>query len=214
LMIDDHPPIIEGYKAILSFNAFGYEFETVTAYHIKAAYDIITAIDKPDFDVIFVDITLPPLPEQNIESGVELIPLLKTYCPKAKIVVLTSHDESLLLYKIYKENNPEGILIKSDFMPEEFLTAFDTIVKGNYYYSPTVLKLQKSWSNEEKVLDGYNSQILLLLSQGIKTKNMPNILNLSISAIDKRKVILKNILGIDKGSDEDILREARKQGLI
>ena len=24
LMVDDHPPIIEGYKSILSFNSFGY----------------------------------------------------------------------------------------------------------------------------------------------------------------------------------------------
>jgi two-component system, NarL family, response regulator NreC len=52
------------------------------------------------------------------------------------------------------------------------------------------------------------------LAKGVKTKNMPDILHLSQSAIDKRKVILKNILGIEKGNDEDILNEARKQGLI
>jgi hypothetical protein len=40
------------------------------------------------------------------------------------------------------------------------------------------------------------------------------LLNLSISAINKRKAILKQIFGIDKGTDEDILKEARKQGYI
>ena len=63
-------------------------------------------------------------------------------------------------------------------------------------------------------MDNYNRQILLLLSQGIKTKNLPDLLHLSKSAIDKRKAIIKQIFGIDKGTDEDILKEARRQGLI
>jgi two-component system, NarL family, response regulator NreC len=39
-------------------------------------------------------------------------------------------------------------------------------------------------------------------------------LHLSNSAVEKRKVIIKEYFGIDKGTDEDIIREARKQGLI
>lgn len=54
----------------------------------------------------------------------------------------------------------------------------------------------------------------MLLSQGIQTKNLPDYLNLSKSAIDKRKVIIKEFFDIEKGNDEDILREARKQGFI
>ena len=63
-------------------------------------------------------------------------------------------------------------------------------------------------------MDNYNRQIIILLSQGVKTKNLPDLLYLSKSAIDKRKAIIKQLLGIDKGNDEDILKEARKQGLI
>jgi len=73
---------------------------------------------------------------------------------------------------------------------------------------------QKNWEEKNKVMDNYNRQILLLLSQGVKTKSIPDLLNLSISAINKRKAILKQIFGIDKGTDEDILKEARKQGYL
>jgi DNA-binding NarL/FixJ family response regulator len=53
-----------------------------------------------------------------------------------------------------------------------------------------------------------------MLSKGIKTKTIQEQLHLSKSAVDKRKVAIKSYLGIDKGNDEDILREARKRGLI
>ena len=65
-----------------------------------------------------------------------------------------------------------------------------------------------------KTLDSYNRQIIILLSQGVKTKNFHEHINLSTSAIEKRKAVIKDYFGIIKGSDEDILREARKQGLI
>lgn len=213
LMVDDHPPIIEGYKSILSLNQQGYKLSTTTAYSCESAYKTITSVNQP-FDVVFLDVTLPPFKEKNIHSGEDLIPVVKKYHPQAKIIVLTSHSESIVLYKLLNEHNPQGILIKSDFQSEEFIVAFDSILKGEFYYSTTVVFHQRNWEKKNKVLDNYNHQILLLLSQGVKTKSIPVLLNLSISAINKRKAILKQVFGIDKGTDEDILKEARKQGYI
>jgi DNA-binding NarL/FixJ family response regulator len=213
LMVDDHPPIIEGYKSILSLNNQGYKLITTTAYSCESAYNTITSANH-SFDIVFLDVTLPPFKEKNIHSGEDLIPVVKKYHPKSKIIVLTSHSESIVLYKLMNEHNPQGFLIKSDFQSEEFITAFDTILKGGIYYSATVVFHQKNWEEKNKVMDNYNRQILLLLSQGVKTKSIPDLLNLSISAINKRKAILKQIFGIDKGTDEDILKEARKQGYL
>jgi len=212
-MIDDHPPIIEGYKSILSFNPQGYELETTEAYVCETAYNAIVNAES-QFDMVFLDLTLPPFPEKKINSGDDLIPLLRRYHPKAIIAVLTSHSESISLFKVLEEHKPEGFLVKSDFQAHELLNAFDVLVKGKSYYSATVIKHQKLWDEKNKVMDNYNRQILLLLSQGVKTKSLPGLLHLSKSAIDKRKAIIKQIFGIDKGTDEDILKEARKQGLI
>ena len=213
LMIDDHPPIIEGYKSILSFNTYGYILNTTAAYNCETAYNTIINA-KQHFDVVFLDLTLPPYAEKKLTSGEDLIPVVKKHHPDAKTIVLTSHSESIVLFKILNEHNPQGLLVKSDFQSQELLIAFDTIVRGNTFYSQTVIKHQKSWEEKNKVMDNYNRQILLLLSQGVKTKSLPDLLHLSKSAIDKRKAIIKQIFGIDKGTDEDILREARKQGLI
>ena len=213
LMVDDHPPIIEGYRSILSFNSFGYILNTTAAHSCEGAYNEIFQAKYP-FDIVFLDLTLPPYPEKNLNSGADLIPIVRKYHPNAKIVILTSHSESIVLFKIIKENNPDGLLVKSDFQSQELIVAFDTVVKGEIYFSETVMNHQKSWGEKNKVMDSYNRQILSLLSQGVKTKNIPDLLHLSKSAIDKRKAILKQLLGIDKGNDEDILKEARKQGLI
>lgn len=213
LMVDDHPPIIEGYKSILSFNTHGYILNTVAAFNCGSAYDAIVE-EKKSFDVVFLDLTLPPCLEKGLNSGEDLIPVVKKYHPNAKIIMLTSHSESIVLFKIMSEYSLSGVLVKSDFQSEELLTAFNEIVKGGKYYSQTVIKHQKAWNEKSKVMDSYNRQILTLLSEGVKTKNLPDLLHLSKSAIDKRKAIIKQIFGIDKGTDEDILKEARRQGLI
>jgi DNA-binding NarL/FixJ family response regulator len=213
LMVDDHPPIIEGYKSILSFNPYGYELSTIEAYSCEEAYYTICNA-KQIFEVVFLDLTLPPFIEKNLHSGEDLIPIVRKHHPEAKIIVLTSHSESIPLFKVINESNPEGLLVKSDFQAQDLLEAFNTIVKGKTFYSQTVIKHKKTWEEKNKVMDNYNRQILLLLSQGVKTKSLPDLLHLSKSAIDKRKAIIKQIFGIDKGTDEDILREARKQGLI
>ncbi|MGC4040756.1 MAG: response regulator [Flavobacterium sp.] len=213
LMVDDHQTILEGYKAILSFNTQGYILDTTTANSCEAAYEAITNANLP-FEIAFLDLTLPPSPEKKLFSGEDLIPLVRKYHPEAKVMVLTSHSESIALFKVWNEHKPDGLLVKSDFQSHDLILAFETIARGDTYYSSTIVKHQKKWEEKSKVLDSYNRQILLLLSQGIKTKNLPDLLHLSKSAIDKRKAIIKQIFGIDKGTDEDILKEARKQGLI
>ena len=213
LMVDDHPPIIEGYKSILAYNSFGYTLNTTAAHSCESAYNKILEAKFP-FDIVFLDLTLPSYFEKNLNSGEDIIPIVKKQHPNAKIIILTSHSESIVLFKVLKEHNPDGVLVKSDFQSEELIKAFDIVINGGTYFSETIITHKKSWGEKSKVMDSYNRQILSLLSQGVKTKSLPDLLHLSKSAIDKRKAILKQLLGIDKGNDEDILKEARKQGLI
>jgi len=213
LMIDDHPPIIEGYKAILSYNTYGYDIQTTSAFSCEMAYKLITTTTIP-FDLVMLDITMPPFPEKKIYSGEDLVPVIRQHLPHTKIVILTSHSEYLVLHGIIKEHHPEGLLVKSDILSDGFLEAFDSIMKGAIYYSATAKAFKDDTGIVTKLLDNYNRRIIILLSKGVKTKTIQEELHLSKSAIDKRKVAIKDYLGIEKGNDEDILREARKQGLV
>lgn len=215
LMVDDHPPMIEGYKAILSSNAAGHTIKTVAAHCCQTAHAILTETINPvAFDMAILDISLPPFEEKDLRSGVNVALLVKKHQPFSKIIILTSHTGSLLLNSILNQCKPEGLLVKSDLLSEEFLLAFDTILKGGTHYSATVKKQKHDLLSNDILSDIYNRQIIILLSQGIKTKNLHEHMHISTSAIEKRKVILKECFGIKKGTDEDILREARKRGLL
>jgi two-component system response regulator NreC len=213
LIIDDHHLMIEGYKSILSYH-LKYAFELTTANTCEDAYNFITQNNPNHFDVIFLDWILPSFEKHNVNNGGDLVKPIRKYFPKAKIVVLTSHVDAFTLYNIVKEIAPSGILVKSDVNATEFLSALDCILDENVYYSQTVKQSIKTLNAREIYLDHYNRQIILLLSKGIKTRNLPDYLPLSISAVDKRKSIIKDFFLISKGNDEDILREARKIGLI
>lgn len=215
LMIDDHPSQIEGYKVILSYNEAGFEIETTQCYSCESAYKLITGQGVNSyFDVVFVDCNLPPFLEGNVKSGEDLAPLIKKYFPNTKIVFITSHYEAFFLYNIVKKINPAGLLVKSDFTAADLLTAFTEIMNGENYHSQTVKVSIKSMLSKDVYLDRINRQIIVLLSQGIKTKNLPQYLNISLSAVEKRKAQVKDYLCIDKGNDEDIVKEAKRLGFI
>ena len=215
LLIDDHPLLLQGYKLILNNNDLEFSTTITTASNCKTAYDLITnSLKEVTYDIIFLDVTLPAYPEMKIYNGDDLVPLARKKFPKAKIVIITSHTEAVILLKIIENCNPDGFLLKNDVSPEEFIMAFNAILNGTIYYSETVKKHQLSFNKDNKLLDNYNTQILLLLSQGMHNKNIQEHLHLSKSAVDKRKVQIKRLLNIDKGNDQDIIKEAKKRGLI
>ena len=215
LMVDDHPSMIEGYKIILSYNNLVFEIETTAAYNCESAYKIITnQSNKIYFDLVFLDFSLPVYEEMDIRSGQDLAMITKTHLPDAKIVMLTSHTEAILLYDIISNVEPNGLLVKSDFSADELLLAFDKIMEGEIYHSSTVIHNLKELFSQKKILDHLNRKIITLLAQGIKTKNLPNYLNISISTIEKRKANIRYYFNLEKGSDEDIIREAKRLGLV
>jgi DNA-binding NarL/FixJ family response regulator len=215
LMIDDHPSMIEGYKSILAYNGLGYQIEVTPAYDSKTAFEILTSsVNANKFDFIFIDLSLPVYEEQNIKSGEDLAVIAKKQFPDAKIAIITSHAEAFILFNIQKHINPDGLLVKSDFTAEDFLKAFEDMVNGEKYLSKTVKDAIKDLISNKKFIDEINREIIMLLGQGVKSKSLPNYINLSMSAIDKRKTQIRDILQIKNGNDEDIVREAKKLGFI
>jgi DNA-binding NarL/FixJ family response regulator len=215
LIVDDHPLQIEGYKSILQYNIDQLEIETTVCYNCEEAYTIIVNTEAPlHFDIVFLDRSLPPYPEKKIFSGEDLALLTREYSPKSKIMVLTSHAEAFVIYDLVQKVRPDGVLIKSDFDGDELLAAFSAVLNGAIYYSQTVKDNIKELLSRENYLDTINRQIIFLLSQGLKNKTIALQLNLSDSAIEKRKSKLKDFFFISKGTDEELVQEARKMGFI
>ncbi len=216
LMVDDHPIIIEGYQNTLM--ATKKEDQTLvidTANTCDAANLLMQkAADERPYDVCFFDISLPPSSDGRITSGEDLAKIAKNILPNAKIIILTMFNESYRIHSIVKEINPDGFLIKSDLTSSELAEAFHHILINPPYYSSTVTNfLNKSVINEIYV-DEINRKILHLLAQGMKTRSLPEHINLSMSAIEKRKKQLKLLFSIEDGKDETLIQEARTKGFL
>src|SRR5690606_10137000 len=122
--------------------------------------------------------------------------------------------EATLVDRLIKEINPEGILCKSDIDIDEFLNAFKIILNGNTYKSNKIVKSLKDKDFDQYNLDNYDRQILMRLSEGILTKNIPNYVPLSLSAIEKRKANLKNMFLKGGGDDHELIETIKKMGII
>lgn len=215
IIVDDHPFIIEGYKnAINSYNASEYEFSITQANDCKSAYDIITNPNIVPFDIAFFDISMPAYEEKNIHSGEDLAKLIKQKMPACKVILLTMHTELLKINTIIKTINPNGLVIKNDLTFDELLVAFDKILKGENYYSQTVVKFVSQSQYDGLEIDPFDKQILFHLSKGTKTKDIPSFVPLSLSAVEKRKLNLKEMLEIKGASDIELIAEAKTKGLL
>jgi DNA-binding NarL/FixJ family response regulator len=214
LIVDDHQLMISGYKSVLSFNT-SFQITTTEAYDCKSAYEIITNTDNASvFDVVFLDYSLPPFLEKNIYSGEDLAVLVRKHLPNAKIIFLTSHFDAIKLFNLVKKIQPNGLLIKSDFQPPELLAAFNAVMDNATFYTPLVSERIKERLLAQGLLEKIDQQIIVLLSEGFKNNSIATKLNMSTSAIEKRKATIKDFLGIDKGTDEDIIVFSRQLGLI
>jgi len=213
LIIEDHLSMIEGYKSI--FQVFGKDmlFDFTTASTFEEA-QLVMNTSTLSYDIIILDISLKRGGEKNEHSGKELGKMARRLFPIAKIIIITSHIEKLTLYSLYRDINPEGFLIKSDFTPNQLVEAVEKVLRYEYVYSDTFQDCVKEMSQDRLILDSVNREILNLIGSGIKTKSLNQYIPLSTSAIDKRKCVIKEFLNIGKGTDEDIIREAKRRGLI
>ena len=134
--------------------------------------------------------------------------------PDCKIILLTMHTELLKINTIIKNINPNGLIIKNDLTYDELLLAFDKILKSENYYSQTVVKIVNQLHYNQIEIDAFDKQILFHLSKGTKTQDIPQYVSLSLNAVEKRKIVLKDTLKISGGSDLDLIREARNKGLL
>jgi len=215
LMIDDHPGMIEGYKAMLNLNSEKHPIETTEAYNCEEAYNIITNKEYSSFfDLIFLDYSIPPFPEQKIANGEDLGVLIRKHMPETKIIMLTAHFDTIRLYNAVRKFQPDGLLIKSDYKPPHLIVAFEKVLDGEIYYSPLVIEKLKQPLFSKGMLDSLDREIIVLLADGLQIKSIALKMNVSEDTIKKRKSKIKDLLDIEKGSDEDILKECRYLGLI
>jgi len=216
LVVDDHPMIIDGYLSIISNYIKGYTFNFLTATNCEGAYHLIEHNFNlgNGIDIAIFDVNLPAFKEKKIFSGGELAIFFKTKYPNSKIMMITMHSEGLQVNTILKKVNPQGFLNKSDIGYKTFVEVFETVLAGKEYYTKTICDSILEYNRQNFNFDETDIEILSLISKGVKTKDIPDYLFITLSAVEKRKTKIKFHVLNDKGTDKELIEKAKKLKLL
>ena len=215
LLVDDHPLILEGYKNVLQNSSYGDDYGFHLVENLDEAYKRLKSSEGDRaFDLICLDMNMPPAEGLGLLSGEDLGIFVRENFQGTKIIVLTMHSDNFRLYNIIKNVNPDGFLIKKDIKPVHLITAFSEVLKNKTYYSPTVNSVLRKQLNSDIILDKFDRKILFYLSQGIKTKDLPQFIPLSLAAIEKRKKNLKEAMEVSDHGDLILIKKAKDTGFL
>lgn len=212
LAIDDHGVVLEGYHSIFKMLDNFNELKFTKAHDCRSGYEVIESHKENPFDLAILDYSIPQFLEKHLHSGEDMAMLLREAMPTCKIIMMTMHKEMEIMSSILQKVIPEGFINKSDCTTDELADGFKAVLSNGIYYSKTISNYIK---RQEKgiLLDDVDIKIILLLSKGIKNKNLCKYIPLSDSAIEKRKYKIKRTLDVT-GDDEALINEARSQGYI
>lgn len=213
-IVEDHKIVLDGYKLMLkSIEDFDVN-KIIDFDNIEAACNYLNSTKEDAIDLGIFDYSIPPSEKHKIKNGVDLSILFKKHHPNSRIIILTSHSTPLLLAQIHRRASPDGIWLKGDVSSRSFNENIPLILKGQEVHSINAQNALEKVHFFKKRLDKIDHQILLLLNRGVKTKYIPEHLNLTISTIDHRKKKIKEVLGLKAADDNQIVQKAQEVGLL
>jgi DNA-binding NarL/FixJ family response regulator len=219
IIIDDHPLLIEAYRnSLMDIEAANatLNFTISEANSCDTALELLDRIQSTGqhIDLVFLDIKIPESQDGTHLSGEDIGLEIRDRFPNSKIIIATTFNNNYRIHTIFKSINPDGFLIKGDISTGILLPAILEVLKDPPFYSKSVLKSLRKSISHDFLLDKWDRMILYELSQGIKMKELPEILPFSIAAIEKRKRHIKLLFDIEEADDRQLLLKARELGFI
>lgn len=195
LLADDHAIVRQGLAKVLE--------NVANLKVVGEAKDGREAVNKAcqlKPNIVLMDISMPIL------NGIEATRQIKKMCPQTKVIILSMHSHDRYIGELLK-NGASGYLVK-DSTGSDIISAIDAAMKGNVFLSPSISRLvvenfvssKKKQSSREELyanLSNREREVFQMIAEGRSTKDIADILFVSISTIKTHRAHIMEKLRID-----------------
>ena len=182
-LVEDNAATREGFLKLL-----GHSPEIVCLGAYESAEQAEKAIPALKPDVVLMDVSLPG------KSGIECIAKLKPVCPDVEWIVLTTHEDTDIIFNALRAG-ASGYLLKQT-APEELIPAIQDVLQGGAPMSGKVARRivshfhPPSKPGEGETLTARENEILSHLAKGLTCKGVADLIHLSPHTVNNH---LRNI---------------------
>ena len=200
LIADDHTIVAEGLVKLLS-----RRFDVVAT--VADGTALIEAAERLRPDIIVTDLNMPSI------SGLDALEQLKQRGVASKFVILTMHREPSIAVKAMRAGASAFLLKHS--AGNELMDAIDEVLHGRTYITPAVTKDVLAAFDDKRghevELTKRQRDVLRLIVEGRRMKEIAAILDLSARTIETHKYEMMRVLGVE--STAELVALAVKKGL-
>lgn len=200
LIVDDHPMVVEGIRAILET----YDDIEIagTLCNGREAVDQVASLDP---DVILLDLNMP------VVSGLTATEMILERRPDTRILILSMHDSPEYISTALS-HGAMGYVLK-DVPIEEVKLAIDQVMAGQRYLcTGAAASLRPAIANGREPLTSREQTILLELAQGRSNRDVALTLDISVRTVETHRKNIKRKLGI--ASTAGLTRYALEHGVL
>jgi DNA-binding NarL/FixJ family response regulator len=201
ILADDHAMVAEGLGRLIG------EVADLVG-QVADGQQLVDSARRLKPDIIISDVSMP------VMSGLDALRQLKAEGSQARFIFLTMHTEAQLAAEAMRAG-ASGYLLKAA-AGEELFEAIRAAMAGRVFLSPhiagDVLRTISGANQGERQLTSRQREVLQLIAQGKRMKEIAADLNISVRTVEDHKSQLLASLGVK--STADLVRFAMKRGLV
>ena len=195
LLVDDHPVVRDGLRQIIQ-----RESDLMVCGEVETARAVRAAIKEFHPDIVVTDLSL------RQGDGMEVVRDVRAQYPRLPILVLSMHDEAIYAERVLAVGANGYIMKKA--ASQEFLMALRRVLEGQVYVSTAmnsilierlVAKTEAASTDPIHDLSNRELQVLQMMGRGLPTREIANLLNLSVKTVESHRHRLKRKLKLESG---------------
>ena len=219
LVVEDEPLMCDYYRIIITEmndeSSDGIFKPNVRHTFEAAVAELSRNNGKVEFDIAILDLRLLDRNNNTLNDGSDLGKILREKYPNCKIIFFSSIVNQRKLYEIFTDISPEGFWVKDEIKKADTIKkVIQDVLERKTSYSPLVTDFLKNLASGSFELDQIDRNLIYHLSEGVKNKDLPNHLNLSLSSIEKRKRNILRIFDVDSWDEAELIRSAKSKGVV